>query len=44
MADIKFSSEAHNDLMDIKSYITEELRSEASAVKTIDQMMKRNTE
>ncbi len=41
MAEIQFAPEALNDLKEIKSYITEELCSEAAAINTIGKITKR---
>ena len=41
MANIKFTPDALEDLKDIKTYITDELCSEQSAINTIEKIMKR---
>ena len=41
MAKIKFTPDALEDMKDIKAYITDELRSELSAINTTQKIMKR---
>lgn len=41
MAEIKFSPEAVNDLLETKRYITEELCSKAAAKNTVGRIMRR---